>query len=281
MSRKKILLIGMAAILAIGSAFYAANRANASVAGFYLWRVLSSRPQNGAYADVNGIRLYYERFGRGTPVLVLHGGLGSLEDMRHQIAALSSNHLVIAPDSRGHGRSTDGSGPLGYSQMADDMAALLDVLHISKVDIVGFSDGGIIGLDLAMHHSERVGRLITIGANYDVSGLVDGSLAEPSPQPDHWPMLNRKVYTMWRTQPHYSLANLHQIKSQTLVVAGEHDLIRRDHTMELAHAIPNAQVCILKGAGHGPPSEGPRPNDSVSLGFLDYGLRPSHCLDTM
>jgi pimeloyl-ACP methyl ester carboxylesterase len=138
---------------------------------FTVWRAVSSEAHGGQYANINGVRIWYETYGSGPPVLVLHGGTGSLEDMHKQIRALAATRFVVALDSRGHGRSTDSDAPLSYTLMADDMLRLLDHLNIRQTDIVGWSDGGIIGLDLAMHHPERVGRLVAIGANYDVDGL--------------------------------------------------------------------------------------------------------------
>ncbi|WP_367254376.1 alpha/beta fold hydrolase [uncultured Phenylobacterium sp.] len=102
---------------------------------------------------------------------MLHGGTAYLETMHWQIEALAKDHLVIAPDSRGHGRSTDAAGPLHYARMAEDMIELMDRLRIRKADIVGWSDGGIIGLHLAIHHPDRVGRLVTIGTNFDLTGI--------------------------------------------------------------------------------------------------------------
>src|SRR5262249_24612854 len=135
------------------------------------------KAHGGQFAAINNIRIYYETYGAGRPVLILHGGLGSLSRMRCQIMALASSYFVIAPDSRGHGRSTDSSETLSYSLMADDMLKLLDHLQINQVDVVGWSDGAIIGLDLAMHHPVRVKKLVAISANFDASGLAEAATA--------------------------------------------------------------------------------------------------------
>src|SRR5262249_48901545 len=157
--------------------------------------------------------------GHGLPaVVVLHGGLGSLVSMHNQIRALAAKRTVIAVDSRGHGRSTDGAGPLSYGLMADDTFKLLKPLRLGAVDIVGWSDGGIIGLDLAMHHPELVHRLVAIGANFDPDGLID---ATPPARGDKLNALQRKVITMWRTEPHYTVQELATIKAPTLIIAGE------------------------------------------------------------
>jgi pimeloyl-ACP methyl ester carboxylesterase len=187
--------------------------------------------------------------------------------------ALATNQFVIAADSRGHGRSTDSDEPLSYGQMSDDMLKLLDLLKIDQVDVVGWSDGGIIGLDLAMRHPERVRRLVTIGANYDVDGLVDRPttpLAIPHPPLRYrlWPVFYRKVVTMWQTQPHYTLNDLGHIKAPTLVVAGEFDVIKREHTDQLANAIPDSKEIIIEGGAHTALLNEPGIVDAYILGFL-------------
>jgi pimeloyl-ACP methyl ester carboxylesterase len=248
---------------------------------FFLWNLLSHRANGGRRIAVDDVTIYYKTFGSGPPVLVLHGGLGSSVDMRHQIESLAMNHLVIAPDSRGHGRSTDSEAPLGYVEMAEDMRVLLDRLVIGRADVVGWSDGGIIGLTLALRYPARIGRLVVIGANFDPSGLV--SLPPPdspipptprfyswtSPDPAHWPELYRKVADMWRTQPHYTLQELGTIRSPTLVMAGEFDVIRRAHTDALAAAISGAQEYIIPGATHQAPQTHPAAVNARILGFLE------------
>jgi pimeloyl-ACP methyl ester carboxylesterase len=251
---------------------------------FMAWRAVSSEAHGGQYANINGVRIWYETYGSGPPVLVLHGGTGSLEDMHKQIRALAATRFVVAVDSRSHGRSTDSDAPLSYALMADDMLKLLDQLNIRQTDIVGWSDGGIIGLDLAMHHAERVGRLVAIGANYDVDGLsekldLNGPIppvprfySRTAPDPAHWPELYRKVVTMWATQPHYTIAGLGKIKAPVLVIAGEFDVIKPAHTDQLAHAIPNAEEAIIKGGTHDVVSDQADAVNARILAFLDRPL---------
>jgi pimeloyl-ACP methyl ester carboxylesterase len=249
--------------------------------GFYAWKFFVGKRHGGGYLNVNNVSIYYETYGAGPPVLVLHGGLGSHEGMRNQIKALANSHFVIAPDSRGQGRSTDSDVPLTYSLMADDVAKLLDHLQTARVDVVGWSDGGIIGLDLAMRYPERVRRLVAISANYDVTGIPqspDAKVDVPRPpiryrllasDPNYWPVIYRKVLTMWRTQPRYSLDDLSQIKAQTLIMAGEFDTISREHTARLAKAIRGSQEAIIQGASHAVPTEKPDVINDLILRFLD------------
>jgi pimeloyl-ACP methyl ester carboxylesterase len=251
---------------------------------FNVWRVVPSEAHGGQYTNINGVRIWYETYGNGQPILVLHGGTGSLEAMREQIRALAATRFVVAVDSRGHGRSTDSEAPLSYALMADDMLKLLDQLNIRQTDLVGWSDGGIIGLDLAMHHPERIGRLVVIGANYDVDGLqekprldapippVPRLYARIAPDPAHWPELYRKVVTMWATQPHYTIADLGKIKAPVLVMAGEFDVIKRTHTDQLAHAIPGAEEVIIQGGTHDMVWRNPGAVNARILAFLTQPL---------
>jgi pimeloyl-ACP methyl ester carboxylesterase len=248
---------------------------------FYIWKFIAGEAHGGHRVDINDASIYYETYGAGPPVLVLHGGLGSIEGMSYQIRALATSHFVIAPDSRGQGRSTDSEAPLSYSLMSDDMLKLLDYLHVDRVDVVGWSDGAIIGLDLAMHHPNRIRRLVAISANYDVESPRESpaSVAKIppapvryrllAPDPAHWPKLFRKIVTMWQTQPHYTLNDLGRIKAPTLIMAGEFDAIKRQHTDQLARAIPDSREVIIEGATHAVPVEKPEIVNANVLNFLN------------
>ena len=251
------------------AAFMVFHRQVVGKIAFDFWRMVSSEAHGGRYAQLNGVRLYYETYGSGPPVLVLSGG--ALEDMRNQILALAPTRFVIAVDLRGHGRSSDSDTPLSYVLMADDVLKLLDQLQIRRTDIVGWSDGGIIALDVAMHHPERVRRIVTIGANYDVDGLVEVPSMN-APDAAHWPERYRKVVAMWATQPRYSLAELAGISAPTLVMAGEFDIVKREHTHRLAHAIRGGEERIIDGATHHVIWEMPDIVDAKMLRFLNEAL---------
>jgi pimeloyl-ACP methyl ester carboxylesterase len=273
--------------LALALGLYWLDRAAAGIPRFYLWKIWSGQAHGGRYADVNGVRIYYETYGTGRPVLVLHGGTAFIESMHFQITALAQNRLVVAPDSRGHGRSYDGELPMSYGLMADDMLALADRLGLDRFDVVGWSDGGIIGLDLAMHHPERVGRVVAIGANYDSEGLsdelwnhIDDLMADArrfyrlvAPMPARWPILRDKVVAMWRTQPHYTASDLAGIAAPTLLIVGEFDDIKPEHTDRLTAAISGARQLVVKGATHMAPIEQPATVNAAIRDFLDAPLR--------
>jgi pimeloyl-ACP methyl ester carboxylesterase len=247
----------------------------------------ASAPLRPAYAALRGIRMYYETQGRGSPLLLLHGGAGNGMQFEKQRPAFAPHHLLIVPDCCAQGRTTDRPGPLTYHDMAEDMVALLDRLHVGRVDIMGWSDGGDIGLDLAIHHPERVAHLVTFGANFSPDGLNAADVAwnrtatpdsfgpgmregwtKLNPQPAHYEAAMRKILEMWRTEPRFTGAELARIRARTLVCAGEHDLIRPEHTAALARAIPGARVWIVPGASHGAMIERPDLVNPRVLAFL-------------
>jgi pimeloyl-ACP methyl ester carboxylesterase len=281
--KTKIALIVIVVLVgALAAAFYAFNRSAVGIPAFYVWKAVSGKAHGGQYADINGIRIYYETYGTGRPVLVLQGDAAAIEAVHYQISALAASRFVIAPDSRAHGRSTDSNQPLSYDLMANDMLKLLDKLNIAEADVVGWSGGGIVGLALAMHHPERVKRLVVFGAPYDVDGVdldrcpivpADEEIApmrdfykRNAPDPNHWPVFFQKVAQM-ETQIHYSVTDLGAIKAPTLVMAGEFDCIKRQHTDQLAKAIPGATEEIIKGATHAAPILQP---DVVNANILKF-----------
>ena len=253
-------------LVILGGSCIAINKVSYGIAGFLVWQFFSGQYHGGNYAEVNGIRLYYETYGEGPPVLVLHGGTAFIETMHYQIQALAKNHRVIAPDSRGHGRTSDSAAALSYRQMAEDMRELLSQLGINKVDIVGWSDGGNIGLFIAREEPTLVNHLVTIGSNYHFMGFDSayGGLAPDSetfesskmvyewlsPEPSHWPVFFEKVMGMWKTQPTFQAEDLAVIQAKTMIMAGEFDAILTEHTQSMAAAIRGARLEILKGGDH-------------------------------
>lgn len=285
--RRYFLFIVGVVVVAIAGAVFGLNqidKSNFGIPRFYAWRMVSGEFHGGHRARINGVTIYYETYGKGPPVLLLHGAMGFLETMHYFISALAPEHTVIAVDSRAQGRSTDSEAPIGYALMGDDMINLMDVLHLQEADVVGWSDGGIIGLDMAMKHPARIRRLIAIGANYDLSGVpakdmnrngfdeyaaqVKPFYDNVAPDPRHFPVMTKKIWRMVSSEPHYTLAELGQIRARTLIVAGEHDIILRRHTDSLAHAIPGAKEIIVPGASHFGPLEKPDVYETMAVEFL-------------
>jgi pimeloyl-ACP methyl ester carboxylesterase len=218
--------------------------------------------------NVNGIHMYYAIYGKGhgSPILLIHGGLGSSDAWGFEVPKLLKTHEVIVADSRGHGRSSRTDAPYSYHLMAEDYVGLLDQLHLPEVALVGWSDGGIIGLDIAMNHPERLRKLFAQAANATPAGLnPDPDLTalssacdrdeteyrRLSPTPDDFTRFKAAIERMWETEPNYSAADLRKITVPTQIVVGDHDeFILPEHSRYLAETIPGADLIILKDVSH-------------------------------
>jgi pimeloyl-ACP methyl ester carboxylesterase len=204
----------------------------------------------------------------------------------HQITALMPNHMVIVMDSRGHGRSTRDPRAFGYDLMADDVVALMDMLGVRKADIVGWSDGGIIGLDLALRHKSRVGKVFAFAANSLTSGVRDGVEKNPtfaayieragheyeahSATPKAYDDFVTQISKMWSEQPNWTDGQLQSIEAPVWIVDGDHDeAIRREHTEYLAATIPHAGLLILPNASHFAFLQDPDMFNRAMIRFLD------------
>ena len=215
----------------------------------------------GRWAQVNGHPLYYLRARADSPVLLLHGGGDSGEHaFANQIQALlAAGHEVIAPDQVGQGRTPDLPGPLSYTAMMQDTAALLEQLRLPPIAVVGFSDGGILGLMLAARYPELVERLAVSGVNLSPAGLPQGHLDalqadSDAAGPAASDQLGAKLCELWLhspTEDELSPALLAAIRQPVLVMAGDRDLVRLEHTLAIYQALPRAQLFILPDTGHG------------------------------
>lgn len=255
------------------------------------WETLPPTPAAVAdaktgYAAVNGIKVYYTRTGHGSPVVLLHGGLSNSDYWGNQVKALSAKHTVISIDSRGHGRSSRDEKPYGYDLMADDVVAVLDHLKIPRADIVGWSDGAIIGIDLALRHPDRIGKVFAFAANTQTAGVKDGVEKNPtfaafieragkeyaklSPTPKEYDAFVEQISHMWASQPNWTDAQLQSIKTPILIADGDHDeAIKREHTEYMAATIPGAGLLILPNTSHFAFLQDPALFNAALLGFLD------------
>ncbi|KQU75751.1 alpha/beta fold hydrolase [Aminobacter aganoensis] len=244
------------------------------------------KADESGYAKVNGIEMYYAVYGAGDPVLLIHGGLGHADIWSSQVAELAKSHKVIVADSRGHGRSTRDAQPFGYELMASDYLALLDHLKIDKTALVGWSDGGIIGLDIAMKHPERLTRLYAHAANVTTDGVDPGvetnktfgayiersgnDYRRLSKTPDQYDAFVAQISEMWKTQPNWTKEQLGKITVPTAIVTGDHDeAIKRQHTDDMASAIPGAKLIILPDASHFAMLQAPDEYNKSVLAFID------------
>jgi pimeloyl-ACP methyl ester carboxylesterase len=235
-------------------------------------------------ADVNGIQVYYAVYGEGDPVILLHGGLGHSDVWGHQVSELSKTHQVITMDSRGHGRSTRNDERYTYELMASDVVALMDFLQIDKASLIGWSDGGIIGLVMGIKNPERLERVFAFGANSDPSGLT-ADLAEDavfnqyienagmdyaklSATPDDYEGFLGAIGEMWATEPNIT----EQLKDITIPVTisdGEYDeAIMREHTEMMAKEIPGAKLVILPSVSHFAMWQNPEEFNAALIEFL-------------
>jgi len=251
------------------SALLLAGRVDAAAA----WEGLPPTPhlpkaRVSGFAPVNGVRLFFSRFGSGRPLLLLHGGLANSNYWGDVIPFWVANGFeVIVVDSRGHGRSTRSDSPFSYELMAADIVSLLKYLELPRVDLVGWSDGGIVGIDLAIHHPARLKRMAIYGTNSDPSGIrphfdttdvfarylarARTEYEQLSPTPQDFDRFVGQIEMMWANQPRYSSLDLGRISTPTLVFDGAHDeAIKRDHTEYLAHEIPGASLVVLDDVSH-------------------------------
>ena len=241
----------------------------------------------------DGVRLYFEVYGTGQPLLMVHGNGGSIADLSAQIAHFRRRHQVIAMDSRDQGKSADSSGPITYEKMTDDLAALIDHLKLGPVSVLGWSDGGIEGLLLGIRHPQKVKKIVAMAANLnpseqaiypEVLGLVKSMVDAIPAQARQTPQGRRelKVTGMMLEEPHIELTTLAGITAPTLVIAGDHDLIRTEHTIAIYQQIANSQLAILPGATHMVPYDDPATFNAVVDRFLQSAfVKKDRIGDTM
>jgi pimeloyl-ACP methyl ester carboxylesterase len=237
---------------------------------------------------VNGVDIYYARFnaGGGNPVILLHGGLGSSEEWGFEVPRLATTHDVITIDCRGRGRSTTNQSPMSYELMESDLLGVMDSLHIEKASIVGSSDGGIIGLLVAIDHPDRVDRLFAFGANFSKSGYkesepdtvlaarfmarAESTYRALSPTPDSFAAIRGALGKMYSSEPEIDTAKIAMIHVPTVIADGEFEqFIKREHTEKLAHLIPGARLVIVPDVGHGGPQQDPQAFHLAVASLLD------------
>src|ERR1700680_4334255 len=213
------------------------------------------QPAEWHWAAIHGHKIYYAMQGNGSTLVLLHGGGDSGEhSFARQLDVFSERHRIVAPDQVGQGHTPDVPGPLTYTGMMDDTAALLRHLELHHVDVVGFSDGGILALMLAVRHPELVRRLVISGVNIAPEGLRPEDLAEmratqiPKPK-----TIDEKLAQLWLTSPTESELNLPllaKIAQPVLIISGDRDAITLEHTLTIFHALPDAELCVLPGTDH-------------------------------
>lgn len=225
-----------------------------------------SNPAAGSTFTHDGIKLYYEVYGSGEPILLIHGNGVSIASFKAQIDYFRQHYKVIAMDSRDQGKSGDSTDKITYEKMTDDLAALLDHLKSEPVDVLGWSDGGIEALLLGIRHPTKVKKIAAMAANLDPDGVYPeirnwgrNMLDSMPPDVKETPQGKREVrlLQMALTEPHIDPKALETIAVPTLVLAGDHDVIRDEHTLDIYHHLPNGELCIFPGATHMIPYDDP------------------------
>ncbi len=228
---------------------------------------------------IHGHKIYYAVRGSGPTLVFLHGGGDSGEhSFARQLDVFSEHHRIVAPDQVGQGRTPEVPGPLSYTAMMDDTAALLKFLNLQHVDIVGFSDGGILALMLAVRHPELVRTLVISGVNIAPEGLLPEDLEElratqiPKPK-----TIDEKLAQLWLTSPTESELNvqlLAKITQPVLIISGDRDAITLEHTLTIFHALPDAELCVLPGTDHATFSRRSEWLNPIINAFIDRAREP-------
>ena len=241
---------------------------------YFWWRISGPGYAQGRIQSGNA-SIAYASTGNGSSLVLLHGGLSSSLDWYALVPILSRHFQLVLIDTRGHGGSTMGKRQLDYNLFAGDIIKVLDALSLDTVDVAGWSDGGNAGLLLALHHPERVKRLVAISANAHPDGLTEDALAsiermaiqEPSllsrilyrwQSPDHTALdrLRDEITSLWQGTALLSDHELTKIRTPTLLIIGEQDDIALEHAQEMDRLMPNSELEVIPDVGHNVPQAG-------------------------
>ena len=236
----------------------------------------------GNYKQINGINMYYETYGSGKPLIFLHGNGGSIYSSRAKIDYFKQYFKVIAIDSRGHGKSVDTTTKmLTYTQMANDIKVLLDSLGIDSANISGQSDGGILGLLIAINYPSKISKLAAFGANLfpgkkaivdEIENMVRDTLRVTKD------FNRRRLYSLLEYQPNITEKELKTIKCPVLIMSGDRDVIRLEHSIKIFYNIENSNFFVMPGATHFGSYEKP---ELFNLVLLDFFNKPFSKISTV
>lgn len=244
----------------------------------------------GQYVRLGGVKTWYEEAGAGEPLVLLHGGFSDAGALALQRDAFAPHFHVYLPERRGHGHTPDVPGPLTYQAMADDTIAFLETVVGGPARLVGHSDGANVGLLVAQQRPELVERLVSVSANFHHDGLIPGVIdpdslgaylgdhyASLSPDGrEHLPVIVAKLARMWREEPTLTLDDLRGIRPRTLVMAGDDDAVKSEHTLALYEALPNAELAVVPGTSHVLLMEKPALCNALMLDFLTRDAVPTY-----
>jgi pimeloyl-ACP methyl ester carboxylesterase len=246
----------------------------------------------GEYVDIGGSQVWRELSGDGPPVVLLHGGLSGAESFDAQAPAIAEQFRVHVPERAGHGHTADAGGPLTYENMTAETIAYLEEEVGEPADLIGWSDGAIVAMLVALARPDLVRKLVLMGANFHYEGLHPGFVAQSehlsadsddlaafreayaagSPDgADHWGEVFDKTLTMWSTSPTLTVDDLRGIGAPALVLAGDDDVATYEHTAALFEALPNGQLAIVPGTSHLLGIEKPDVVNRIIVDFLADG----------
>ena len=242
---------------------------------------LGQNTEAGRYANIRGIKIYYEMYGSGEPLLFIHPNGGSIKNFKQQVNFFAGKYRLILTDSRAQGKSVDTSDSLTYEMMADDLNELLDQLKIDSCNVIGWSDGGINALLLAMRHPKKVKKLVSTGANLwpDSTALdpwvfkdIINSYNKISSEPASVASINKKkTIGLMLREPHIALKELSKISCPSLIIGGDHEAILPLHTLLIAQSIPKSYLWIVPNSGH---ATLVRYRDDFNKAVLDFLRKP-------
>lgn len=264
-----------AAALAVGLALAGASAAEAAKAPAPV--PYGANKAAGRTFVHDGVTFYYEVYGSGEPLLMVHGNGGSLGMLAAQIDHFKASRMVIAMDSRDQGRSSDSAGPITYEQMADDLAALVDHLKLGRVDVLGWSDGGIEALLMGVRHPDKVRKLIAMAANLNPDAIYPETVAMVAQaqaglpaDADKTPEGRRavKMLHLLAKEPHIDPAVLGKVTAPTLVLSGDRDVILLSHTVDIYEHLPNANLAVFPNSTHAVPYDDPKLFNATVERFL-------------
>ncbi|PIF32207.1 pimeloyl-ACP methyl ester carboxylesterase [Flavobacterium sp. 9] len=236
----------------------------------------------GKFAEINGAKIYYEEYGKGEPLLLIHGNGGSIESMGNQIDYFKSKYRVIVADSRGQGKSELKTDSLTYVQITKDTEELVNRLKLDSISIIGWSDGGIVGLQMGISGKSKIKKIVAMGANLrpdstaiyswatkDVQNLkkMIVSKIKEKDTSENWNLM-KQLAGLLIYQPTIAAKDLSKIKAKVLIIAGDRDVIRNEHSVEIFENIPKAQLCIMPGETHFAPASSPEVFNALANKFL-------------
>jgi pimeloyl-ACP methyl ester carboxylesterase len=238
----------------------------------------------GQYVQAGGVRTWYDEHGAGEPLVLLHGGAVDSRFFEHNLPALAERFHVYTPERRGHGHTPDVEGPITYELMAQDTIAFLDTVVRGPSHLVGHSDGSVVAMLVAMHRPDLVRRLVLISGGFHHDGLLPGadqlevdpiveflgtSYGEVSPDgEEHFPVVVAKIARMAAEEPTLERSALSAIRSRTLVMVADDDIMQLEHVLEMYEAIEDAELAIVPGTSHFLIQEKPALCNAIILDFL-------------